>query len=221
MAEEKKTESFEEKMMRAHSRFLEDVGKVYPLAVLGSLCIAISAFTKDTYPQAQAYSVVAASLFLIAFVSSLLTRVMGGDLPAFTSIASTAVAIFFLFLVVIEFARAISLVGKTLLIVPFLFMVITFFSGSIAILRFSQKVKSTLIVICGTIAIGTISLFWILLTIFLVGELTEIRIFPRLNNNFMNAVILIGAVFLMITWLLFRKESKKGKTKISMISEGP
>jgi len=221
MVEEKKTDTFEQKLIRAHSKFLESIKDVYPLAVLGSLCIAISAFTKDAYPQAQVYAIVAASLFLIAFVSSFIQKAMPSDWPAFFSMTSTAIATFFLFLVVIEFAKAISLVGKAALIVLFLFVMTIMFYLSISVLRVVQKTKSTLIVICGTITIGAVSLLLVLSAISWLSELAGISVFPKLNNNFFGAVALIVSIFLFATLLLLVKESKKKKTKTSMISGSP
>jgi hypothetical protein len=78
-----------------------------------------------------------------------------------------------------------------------------------------------LIVICGTITIGAVSLLLVLSAISWLSELAGISVFPKLNNNFFGAVALIVSIFLFATLLLLVKESKKKKTKTSMISGSP
>jgi hypothetical protein len=86
---------------------------VYPLAVLGSLCIAIAAFTSQTYPDTQQYAITAASLFLIAFTLSLIVKIIQGSFVAVLSYISTALAIAFLFIVIATFTQSIPMVSKS------------------------------------------------------------------------------------------------------------
>jgi len=84
MSEEtKKPKTIEQRIKEYHPKFLEAIKDVYPLAVLGSLCIAISAFTSQNYTNAQGYAISAASMFLIAFVASLLFKAIKMDYFAF------------------------------------------------------------------------------------------------------------------------------------------
>jgi hypothetical protein len=57
---ERKERNFEELVQASQSKFLKIVKETYYLAVLGSLCIAISAFTQQNYPQVQAYAIAGA-----------------------------------------------------------------------------------------------------------------------------------------------------------------
>jgi hypothetical protein len=100
--EEKKHKDPLKKLVDYHPEFLETIKEVYPLAVLGSLCIAISAFTAESYPEAQTYALTAASLFLFAFASSFGVKILSNELLAFTSYASTALGIIMLFAVVFQ-----------------------------------------------------------------------------------------------------------------------
>lgn len=61
--ETRKEDSIEKRLLDLHPKFLETIREVYPLAVLGSLCIAIASFTAETYPDAQIYAISAASMF--------------------------------------------------------------------------------------------------------------------------------------------------------------
>ena len=117
----------EKRLEDLHPKFLEAIRDAYPLAVLGSLCIATAAFTTQTYPNAQIYAISAASLFLIAFVISFAFKIFPNWIFAVLSYASTGTAILFLFFVVGEFAKtnvvlssSVRLVGSIPNIVAFL-----------------------------------------------------------------------------------------------------
>lgn len=70
MNEKKKSKPIQQQLIEYHPKFLDAIREVYPLAVLGSLCIAISAFTNQNYVTVQVYSITAASMFLLAFIFS-------------------------------------------------------------------------------------------------------------------------------------------------------
>ena len=106
MAKERKERNerdFEELVQASQSKFLKIVKDTYYLAVLGSLCIAISAFTLQNYPQAQAYAISGASLFLLAFVCSFVAKIIASPFLIIPSYLSTALGVLMLFLVIVDF----------------------------------------------------------------------------------------------------------------------
>jgi hypothetical protein len=124
MSEEtKKEKNIEQQLIDYHKKFLDAIREAYPLAVLGSLCIAISAFTSQNFATAQTYAIIAASMFLIAFAFSFLFKVMPNAMSAFISYVSTGIAVVFLFAVIITFGQAIPMVGRSLLVIPDLLIV--------------------------------------------------------------------------------------------------
>jgi len=110
---EAKEEDLEHKLASFHPKFLRIIRRVYPLAVLGSLCVAISAFAHQSYPEAQAYALASASLFLTAFVLSFLYEIFKFTLAALMSYISTALAVFLLFLAIFEFSVSVPMISRT------------------------------------------------------------------------------------------------------------
>jgi hypothetical protein len=110
-----KERGFEDIIISLHPKFLKAVQETYYLAVLGSLCIAVSAFTQQTYAQAQAYAITGASLFLLAFVCSLSAKIFPSSFLILPSYLSTGGGVFMLFLVVTEFIYSINIVSKAFL----------------------------------------------------------------------------------------------------------
>lgn len=111
----RKDRDFEEVIKASQPKFLEIVKETYYLAVLGSLCIAVSAFTQQNYPQAQAYAITGASLFLIAFFCSFIAKIIPSAFLIIPSYLSTGAGVLMLFLVTMEFSSAITLVSKAFL----------------------------------------------------------------------------------------------------------
>ena len=112
----RKDRDFEEVIKASQPKFLEIVKETYYLAVLGSLCIAVSAFTQQNYPQAQAYAITGASLFLIAFFCSFIAKIIPSAFLIIPSYLSTGAGVLMLFLVTMEFGSAIPLVSKAFLL---------------------------------------------------------------------------------------------------------
>jgi hypothetical protein len=151
--EAKKEKSFEKRLVELHKEFLETIKDVYPLAVLGSLCIAIAAFTAQNYPDAQIYAITAASLFLTAFAISLLFKIVAHYYLALISYISTAFATMFLFLVVAAFAGAFPIVGKSLSTIQDVAIAVILLSGCIAFYGIRNKTESPIIRSCFTILV--------------------------------------------------------------------
>ena len=127
-----KPKTIEQRMKDYHPKFLEAIKDTYPLAVLGSLCIAISAFSSQNYTNVQVYAISAASMFLIAFTVSFAFKVIEIDYFAFISYISTGLAIVFLFAVIVTFAQDIPEVSRSLRALPnayyaFLYVTICYF----------------------------------------------------------------------------------------------
>ena len=110
----KKNSTILDKVESFHPEFLEAIREVYPLAVLSSLSIAISAFSQDKFISAQGYAIAAGISFLLAFVFSLVCRLApsirwlrGYAIPSYVS---AGFGILFLLLVAWEFAETIFVV---------------------------------------------------------------------------------------------------------------
>lgn len=116
-----------DKMVELHQSFLKAVKETSPLAVLGSLSIAVSAFTQTNYSQVQSYAVAAATMFLIAFVISLFLRMFSNNFIApmlvLSSFIATVLAVLMLFVIVYEFSKNIPVVGNTVATILPLLMV--------------------------------------------------------------------------------------------------
>jgi len=111
---ESKGEDLEKKLVSLHPKFLAIIKEVYPLAVLGSLCVAISAFAHQSYPEAQAFALASASLFLAAFAFSFLFEVSTKAFPYFAlmSYISTALAVLLLFATIFQFGVNVPMIGR-------------------------------------------------------------------------------------------------------------
>jgi hypothetical protein len=152
---------------------------------LGSLCIAIAAFTSQTYPDTQTYAITAASLFLMAFVLSLIFKIVKGSHIAFLSYISTALAVVFLFIVIATFAQSIPMLSKSLsslssFLSIFMFYLVVYFFYKYQKKRDSEAIKITFLV---GLPLGVFVIFyWSLLII----------------ANFMNFTIPFFIAFLAI-----------------------
>ena len=111
----RKDRDFEEVIIASQPKFLEIVKETYYLAVLGSLCIAVSSFTQQNYPQVQPYAITGASLFLIAFLCSFVAKIIPSAYFIVPSYLSTGAGVIMLFVLTLEFASAFPLVSKTLI----------------------------------------------------------------------------------------------------------
>lgn len=165
----KKEKSLEEKFVNTHAEFLKAIKEVYPLAVLGSLCIAISAFTQNNYPQAQAYAITGAALFLVAFVSSLLIKIFPFYILVVVAYSATAMAMIMLFLVVLEFSNSVAMVSRVMSIIVIVLTVIVFGSS---IAKTLLKTKNRVIRLTATVSLVSLSLF-------IVIVLVSTRILPE------------------------------------------
>lgn len=203
-------EKLRKRMIELHPRFLEAVKDAYPLAVLGSLCVAIAAFTKDTFPSAQGYAITASSLFLVGFISSLVFQFHRIEHTAFFSYASTGLGIVFLFLVIIEFAQSIPYVWRSILVIPSLFIMSILISLILTLTRFVKSSKSRLVHIFGFI--GIVSTTSWLLTFFapqFLELLSPNFESPTFLKSLSNISFLISLVSVATTLLFLSKTSPK------------
>ncbi|MCW4024535.1 MAG: hypothetical protein NWF01_05820 [Candidatus Bathyarchaeota archaeon] len=127
-----------------HPQFLRAFKESSPFVVVGSLCIAVSAFTQQAFPQAQAYSLAAATLFLIAFVTSLLFRFFNSEkfspldsMLAVSTYVSTAIAILMLFIAVSVFGQSIPTVSDTVSAIPHI--ITALFCGMLSYLMYKKR----------------------------------------------------------------------------------
>jgi len=207
----------EDKLARLHPRFLEIIKEVYPLAVLGSLCIAISAFAHQSYPEAQAYALTSASLFLMAFVLSFLFEIFKTRYFAFTSYISTALAVLLLFVAIFEFGINVPMITRTPMIVLGLVSIIFCSSTYYSLFKAIPKVKSRwahvigwTAILCGIPLIGTIVVA--LMYFMFSGEAFK----SDLLWNVSIAFLLLSLAFLIIFILLGRREKKVSSVAVQI-----
>ena len=103
-----------DKIMGFHPQFLQAIKEVYPLAILSSFSIAISAFSQGKFISAQGYAIGAGISFLLAFAFSLLCRLAPSNevlrIYAIPSYVSVGFGILFLMLVAADFAVTVFVV---------------------------------------------------------------------------------------------------------------
>lgn len=211
--ETKKDDSFEKIITELHPRFLGIVKQVYPLAVLGSLSIAVAAFTAETYPEAQVYAITAASLFLVAFTSSFLFMIIHIDLLAVFSYISTAMATLFLFLVVVEFGKTVTMVSRAVYINPAVFMIMLL---SYLFLRIGKvmKKKSRLILLFSVLSMSTGAFFIfasLVITIIYLLDVGLLPFFPPLFAIVAMVSLFASLISAIISALLIHEERKKSE----------
>jgi hypothetical protein len=163
-----KVQSLEGEVIKFHAHFLEAIKDTYPLAVLGSLCIAIAAFTKTTAPSSSDYAALSATLFIIAFVLSLMGKFIPDLVNLLLSYLFTSVGIVTLLLVVHEF----SVYSPTIYMGVSLVMFVTLFIMVLIFMLYYRRItrrifKSGIIRLIGHLLTGFGALFDALLVIFM------------------------------------------------------
>ena len=112
------------RIIQSLPKFLRALSQSYPLAVLTSLCIAITAFTAQSYPQVQLYSITAACLFLISFISSFISKIVkffAGSVVI--TYAATGLAVSMFIPMLYELALAVRRIDRDFSIVIELFLI--------------------------------------------------------------------------------------------------
>jgi hypothetical protein len=222
----RKDRDFEELVQASQPKFLEALRETSYLAVLGSLCITISAFTQQNYPQAQAYAIAGASLFLIAFVCSFITKIIPSVFLLIPSYLSTGLGILMLFLVITQFSNSNVLVLKMLYLVVMgvvstIFATIPFYMYR-SRRKAEKKVRSCLTISLISFAILTID-FPTVLTIPLFYSVTN------LANVFLVLLLILVGVFavglaFMVVAIVFSlkkgKSNKEAKITVPYLDEG-
>jgi hypothetical protein len=206
-------DDFEKKLMKFHPKFLETIREVYPLAVLGSLCIAIAAFTHESFPQAQVYAITAASLFLIAFTCAFAFKIVPTSLFAFFSYASTAFATLMLFLVVYEFSKAFPIIGSTLITIQSLFVLFIMSSMYFFLQKRVRETRNRLIRFSGWTSIVSGIVFICLFVIGVASDFSGVSIIPTSADIFGNVVLafLLASMITLVFAFLLIFNDERGK----------
>jgi len=180
---------------------------------LGSLCIAISAFAHQSYPEAQAFALASASLFLTAFVLSFLFEILRKiQILALMSYTSTALAVFLLFIAIFEFSVNVPMIARTLSgalgLVGIIFVSSLYYSMG----KVVRLIKSKLAHVIAWIGISLGILFDVLaildLLYFLLSDKyisAKIDFFPALVVSLLFASLALAIIF----FLFARRELKK------------
>jgi hypothetical protein len=204
---EKKTKSLEEKLVELHPKFLETVREVYPLAVLSSLCIAVTAFTQQTYPQIQPYSITAAGLFLVAFIASFVCRIVPMEMLAFISYCSTALAVFMLVVVVSGFATATPVLSKTMAIIPVGLFIVIMLSALLTLGRIMMKSKLKITRLSGFVSFFSFAFLTITTVLLIVGTFVWSITSDQLSLLLILSIF-VSVISLMITTFFVAKERR-------------
>lgn len=185
MEKDETTEEYDHlrKFIDLHPKYLEALKDVYPLAVLGSLCIAIAAFSVQSYLDAVSYSITAASLYLLAFVVSFIFKIQSNYLLALISYVSTALGTIYLFLVIKVFAFSVLEVSKSLVTIISILCIIILSSLAYTIYRIQKRKKFLLNILQ---FVTTLSLAVYVDGIFSMEilELFDIHILDWLSNTY-------------------------------------
>ncbi len=177
---------------------MKTLKEVYFLAVLGSLCIAIAAFTGQDYPEAQTYALTAASLFLVAFMSSLAVKIFSIDFYVIVTYVTSAVGILMLFLVIWEFSKTIPLLKKCFDLVASLItlFVILHVVYSVEML-IDRKKKPSLI--AGVLLAFTCSIVIFIFSIAIIQAFFEISL---IQFNIVLGYVLLSSLLIMVVLLI-------------------
>jgi hypothetical protein len=215
MADEKDNKYSFEKLNALHPNFLEAVKEASPLAVLGSLCIAISAFTNQNFSVAQPFAITAATLFLIAFSTSLTFRILQktslAPLFSVATYVATGLAIAMLFAVLVVLGQSISLISKTVsTILPIITIIVSVFF-SVSIWEVNKKVKSKMqynppayfrvsfsLALIASVSLAGLGIYNIINAFLLIPESTFL--FSLISIRNFQALLLtffVGALFLL------------------------
>jgi len=207
----KKEDTLEKRLVNLHPKFLETIKEVYPLAVLGSLCIAIAGFTAQTYPDAQTYAITAASLFLIAFAISFLFKIMPHYYFALISYISTALAAAFLFLVVVAFVQAIPMVSKSVSTIQDAASAFVISMWGYFVYRLRKKPKSNVIRLCCTISIPLILIGIMYYVVSMLAKFIGISLPDFTLDIFLASMF--GATVLALTMIILTEYTDRKKKK--------
>ena len=194
-------------------KFLEIVKETYSLAVLGSLCIAVSAFTQQNYPQVQPYAITGASLFLLAFVCSFISKISPSAFVIIPIYLSTLGGVIMLFLVTMEFSSAFPLVSKAFSALYILIFMIAFTAIPYNLFRNRRKSNGKT-KICITISAVSLAIAIPSIAITLIIAIFFVFVVTSLESVFLAVMIIgiasffIGVVFLLVSLPLRYRERK-------------
>jgi hypothetical protein len=139
---DKPKETLDQKIVRYHAKFLEAIKETYPLAVLGSLCITIAAFTTNTYPDVQTYALAAASLLLFSFGFSFIMKFLPSSYFAICSYVSAGLGAIFIYLVLSSFMKYIPIISRSLGLVTNVAVIFTELSFLYFVYVFGKRQRS-------------------------------------------------------------------------------
>ncbi len=94
----------EDKLVEAHEKFLDSLKDNQPLAFMASLSIVIAAFSQSYSTTIQSYAIGAASVFLLAFISSFLLKFFQTYALAILSYSLTAIGVILLLIITTMFS---------------------------------------------------------------------------------------------------------------------
>jgi hypothetical protein len=224
-----KEKELEDVIRASQPKFLEAVKETYYLAVLGSLCIAVSAFTQQTYPQAQAYAITGATLFLVAFVCSFVAKFFPSSTTIIPSYLSTIGGVLMLFLVAVDFFNSIAMVSKALSLI--VFGVISVIVATIPITFYQQRKNSkgklklilTIAVVALSIMVSSMILMLTLLTLSpistaVLGGCIVISIAVFSISGILGLALTLVAIPLLV--IEKRQRGKEKRANVTVINEG-
>lgn len=211
----------EDKIISIHPKFLDLLRDLHPLAFLSSFSLLIATFiAKNEYEVGQEYAIIASLCFLIAFIASFVAKIVKDLILIIPSIAATVLGFIFLFLIIVEFIKNISLANRLL---PALFMI---FYSLILVLYYNYAVKDIWNAInnCENLK-KAIFLFSTILSLFFGVLLLTLWVFVLSYHLFMGKntnyqllyIIIITSLISYEYYMIYKKNDIKFSNKITSI----
>ncbi len=208
--------------------FNDNLKDFQPIAFLGSLSLIIATFSGIKFGSAQDYAITAGFCFLLAFLTSLVMKVLNLNWYPYLSlipILFNSFGVIFLFLVSWEFAKASVLLTNVIEITKFLPVVIIFIIVSTR-QDFYRKFKLSSIrsvkilnIVLLLISIMSCIILFAYTAIKLYSLFGNIEInYPFLKNGLLVGIYLAGIAFYIDTLIIFvnRFDEKRGLYKHSL-----
>jgi len=226
---EKEPLDFSKNIENISKEFNENIKNFQPMAFLGSLSLVIATFSADKYGSAKDYAIVASFCFLLAFLTSLVIKILNLSRVTFFSLVPILFNLFgviSLFVVSWEFAKTSVMLNNAIEIIKFLpYIIINIFiytkQDFYRTIKLSsiRSVKILNIVMLLIYIISCIILFAYASTkIFSLFWNMEIN-YPFLKNGLSEGLGLIGLVIFidMLIKYIIRFDEKNGIYKYSLI----
>jgi hypothetical protein len=200
LTEEENTNPIEKRLLDFFPKLIDIIKDILPLAILGSLCVAIASFTKSSYPDSSDWAISAATMYLTAFAFSFLYKLTKNYLYAFLTYISIFFGTIFIIMIIFIFSSSITIVNTSYYII-FNSIYILFLSVFLYnIKERSAKRKDKLLYFL--LFVIDIILTTSLLLIYSINIFIKILLIP-VSNDYSNISSSLYVFWLAITLIIF------------------